>query len=416
MSPAAEPATAGKPEFSPRTILALVAVGLVSFSGLAVLSAYAPELRGGADGQAHALSSSAIGFKGALVMLKAQGTPTVISRAVPKTQADNFPLLILTPTLTGDAVDLKPFAKLANVLIVLPKWGVIPQPLRMGFVDKAGVIEGSEHATALLAGYAPSTVVAHRTGVSRPVLRAGKAIFSEGTYLPLADIDSLQTISGPGWEPVLVDDKGRMVVARSKADDRGVLVLADPDLLNTQGLAKLDTARAGLAIVNTLRSGEGVMFDVTLSGFKRGRGIGRLMLEPPWLSATLCGVAAALLLGLHGLARFGPTRMAGRNIALGIRPLIDNSAGLVRMARKEHELAPAYVALTLALATRAGGGDRTKNAEVNDRWLSELARRHGAASPADLRAEAEAARTRGDLLNIGRKLYGWKLEITRERR
>ena len=274
----------------------------------------------------------------------------------------------------------------------------------------------SDLATALLKGYSKTTEIAHRPAVSRPVLRGGGATFAEGTYLPLGDIDRLQTISGPGWEPALVDEQGHTVLARSKAEGGRVLVLADPDLLNTQGLAKLDTARAGMAILNTLRGGEGVSFDVTLNGFKRGRGIGRLMLEPPWLSATLCGVAAALLLGLHGLARFGPTRDAGRAIALGKRPLVDNSAGLFRMARKEHELAPAYAALTLSLATQAGGGDKAASAEDNERWLSELARRHGAASPAELKAEAQAAKTPADLLNIGRKLYQWKLEITRERR
>src|SRR6185503_6727610 len=45
---AAQPAPAPAPRataFSPRTILALVLVGVVSFSGLAVLAAYAPELR-----------------------------------------------------------------------------------------------------------------------------------------------------------------------------------------------------------------------------------------------------------------------------------------------------------------------------------------------------------------------------------
>jgi hypothetical protein len=412
---AAEAGPARAPAFSPKTILALVIVGLVSFSGLAVLSAYAPELRGGADGQGHALSSSAVGFKGAVVMLKAEDAPTVISRAVPKAQADAIPLLVLTPGLRNSAKDLAPFETQENVLIVLPKWAVSPHPTRLGFVDKAGIAETGGSAAALLKAYATKTEISHRKGVSRPVLRAGGTIFSGGTYLPLGDIDGLQTISGEGWQPALVDDQGRTVLARSKSHT-GVLVLADPDLLNTQGLAKLDNARAGMAIVNTLRGGEGVLFDVTLNGFRRGRGIGRLMLEPPWLSATLCGVAAALLLGLHGLARFGPTRTTGRAIALGKRPLVDNSAGLVRMARKEHELAPAYAALTLSLATRAGGGDRTASAEDNERWLTELSRRHGAASPADLRAEADRARTRDDLLNIGRKLYDWKLEITRERR
>src|SRR6185369_14908385 len=121
MSPAAE---TGPPAFSARTILALVAVGLVSFSGLAVLSAYAPELRGGADGQAHALSASAIGFKGAVVMLKAEDVPTVISRAAPKVQTESAPLLVLTPSLVNDAQDLTPFGKQEHVLIVLPKWAV----------------------------------------------------------------------------------------------------------------------------------------------------------------------------------------------------------------------------------------------------------------------------------------------------
>ena len=419
MSLAPEAGPIRPPAFSARTILALVIVGVVSFSGLAVLSAYAPELRGGADGgqgaQAHALSASAVGFKGAVVMLKAQGVPTVISRAVPRAQPQNVPLLVLTPGAASGAKDLKPFEKLDNILIVLPKWNVAPDPLRLGFVDKLGLAETSGRAAARLGAYAKTTEIAQRRGVSRPVLRAGGTIFATGTYLPLGDIDSLQTIAGDGWQPALVDDQGRIVLARSTSHNN-VLVLADPDLLNTQGLAKLDNARAGMAILNTLRSGEGVQFDVTLNGFKRGRGIGRLLLEPPWLSATLCGVAAALLLGLHSLGRFGPTRVAGRAIALGKRPLVDNSAGLFRMARKEHELAPAYAALTLSLATRAGGGDKAASAEDNERWLSELARRHDAASPADLKAQAQAARTPQDLLNIGRKLYQWKLEITRERR
>src|SRR5207302_834985 len=78
---------------SPRAILALVVVGLVSFSALAVLAAYAPELRGAADPGAHALSSSAIGFRGAIVMLRAEGVPVVISRAVPRSSRGDETLL-----------------------------------------------------------------------------------------------------------------------------------------------------------------------------------------------------------------------------------------------------------------------------------------------------------------------------------
>jgi hypothetical protein len=402
--------------FSPRTILALVAVGLVSFSGLAVLAAYAPELRGATDPGAHALSSSAVGFRGAIIMLKSEAAPVVVSRAVPNRRVANDVLMVLTPTIQTSAKDLQPLVGPTTMLIILPKWLTQPRPLRPGFVDKVGINENHNHATAMLAAYAPRTLVAHRTGVTTASLRGTGVLFQPGTWLPLAPIDGLQTIAGEGWEPMLVDDQGRAVLARSRSHE-SVVVLADPDLLNNQGLAKLDNARAGLAILDALRGGEGLRFDVTLNGYGRGRGIGRLMLEPPWLAATLCGVAAALLMGLHGLARFGPTQARGRAIALGKRALVDNSAGLVRMARREAELAPAYAALTKALVGRiTGGGERTEPGADNDRWLADLSRRVGAADPMALTAQAERTATRDELLAVGRNLYHWRLEITRERR
>jgi hypothetical protein len=401
--------------FAPRTILALVVVGLVSFAGLAVLAAYAPELRGASDPGAHALSSSAVGFKGATVMLEAEGIPVVVSRTAQHGRAGGG-LMVLTPTIETGANDLLPFAGKTSILIVLPKWSAQIKPLHPGFVDKVGISENRNHATQLLAAYAPETRIGHRTGVTKPVLRGTGALFAPGTYLPLAPIDGLQVLGGAGWEPMLVDEHGYAVLARSKTHP-GVMVLSDPDLLNNQGLARIDNARAGLAILDALRGDAGLSFDVTLNGYVRGRGVGRLMLEPPWLAATLCGVAAALLMGLHGLARFGPTLTRGRAIALGKSALVDNSAGLVRMARREAELAPAYAALTKVLVGKAaGGGARANPGQDNERWISDLARRAGAADPAVLAAQAEQAKTRDDLLAVGRNLYQWRLEITRERR
>ena len=135
------------------------------------------------------------------------------------------------------------------------------------------------------------------------------------------------------------------------------------------------------------------------------------MLEPPYLSATLCAVAAALLMGFHALARFGQPRRRGRAFALGARALVDNSADLVRMAKKEHELAPAYAALTQALVARGAGGHTQQEG-----WLDDLAARRGATAPRELAAEAEATKTRDDLLAVAKKLYDWRGEMTRERR
>ncbi|MDB5419640.1 MAG: hypothetical protein JWP50_3059 [Phenylobacterium sp.] len=401
------------PAFSPRTVLALVLVGIVAFSGLAVLGAYAPELRGGLDPGAHALSSSAVGFRGAVVMLRGLDAPVIISRARPRLGQDAAPLIVLTPTIATSAKDLQPFPHEVRKLIILPKWATTPDPRRPTFVRKAGVDPSVARAVAeMLKPYARTTVLERRAGMSRPVLRGGGGPYAGGTYLPLAQIDQLQTLAGDGWRPALADETGRAVLAYSNARP-DVLVLADPDLLNNQGLAKLDNARAGMAIVRTLGDG-GVIFDVTLNGFQRGRSLGRLMLEPPWLAATLCAVAAAILMGLHGLARFGPAKVPGRAIALGSRALVDNAAGLVRMARKEAAFAPRYVELTKLLVKRAVGGSHAAAEAEDDRWLSELAARRGLARPEALVAEAERARTRGDLLALARKLHRWKGEMLRE--
>jgi hypothetical protein len=409
-----QPTGANREAFSPRTVLALILVSVTALAGLGVLAAYAPGLRGASDPGAHALSSSAVGYRGATVMLQAMGAPVVVSRTAPHGER-NDAFTVLTPDLGTGKDDLRPFRAYSNLLIVLPKWLTRPQPARPGYLDKVGPGMSGMQATPLLADIEKSADIWLRRGVSHPVLRGtGEGIFAPGTYLPLGSIDRLQTIAGAGWIPVLEDEKGRAVLARSKAN-AGVYVLADPDLLNNQGLANLDNARAGTAILNALRGDEGVKFDVTLNGFSRGRGIGRTMLEPPWLAATLCGVATAILMGLHALARFGPVQRRSRAFALGKRALVDNSAGLVRMAGREAELAPAYAALTKSLIGQRAGG-RTGGGEDTDHWLAELARLRGAALPGELTAQAGRAQSRDDLLAFGRRLYSWRLEMTRERR
>src|SRR5258705_10536774 len=101
---------------------------------------------------------------------------------------------------------------------------------------------------------------------------------------------------------MLVDEQGHAVLARLRARP-GIVVLADPDLLNNQGVANIDNARAGLAVLNTLRGEAGLTFHATLNGYTPGRGVGRLGLVPPWLAATPCGGAPRRV---YGLSSRGP--------------------------------------------------------------------------------------------------------------
>src|SRR5579864_3807322 len=103
-------AAAGRESFSGRTILTLILVGLVAFAGFFVLAAYAPDLRAGANGGANALSSSAVGYRGAAIMLRAMDTPVQVLRTRPDRRRLTGAGVVLTPQPGVTAAQLRPFA------------------------------------------------------------------------------------------------------------------------------------------------------------------------------------------------------------------------------------------------------------------------------------------------------------------
>jgi hypothetical protein len=406
---------AATPLFSVRTMIWVVLVGVFAFAAMVVLAAYAPDLRTGSDAGAHVLSKSAVGFGGIRELLQELHEPLVISGGPPPRVKAGQGLLIMTPGPAASARDIEALHFGGVRLVVLPKWIAGPDPVNPEWAMRIGVLP-EDLAAAPLGGGHGKTTLQRRAGVSRPVLKAGEGFgFPAGEAIPLGRIDQLQTLSGPGWDPVLTDEQGHAVLAVAKQG--GIAVLSDPDLLNTQGVADLTTARAAVEIIDRLRSSGPVDFDVTLNGFGRGRSLLKLAFSPPLLGATLCLFAAALMMGLHAVIRFGPPERPPPVLALGKRALADNSAALVRMAKREPRMAPAYAALTREAAARAVGAPRDLGAAQLDALLDRLGRTNGASFAfSALAAEAEGARTNTDLMEVARRLHRWRGEMTRDRR
>ena len=402
--------------FSPRTMVWVVLVGVFAFSAFVVLSAYAPDLRSGAgDGGAHALSRSAVGYAGVVELLKGADRRVVVSRGTPPVTAEGSGLLVLTPDPDTGPNDIDGLRFNGVKLIVLPKWNATQSPVRPGWVEREGILPAGLALHAL--GKGPwKAELQRRKGVSRPVLKAGEAAgFPTGEILSPGPIDSLQTVSGAGWDPIVTDEQGRAVVAVARQGQAAVL--SDPDLLNTQGIADQNTARAGVEILDRLRGKGPVVFDVTLNGFGRGRSLLKLAFQPPLLGATLCLLAAALMMGLHAVARFGPAERPPPVLALGKRALADNSAALVRMARREPRMGSAYAALTRDIAARAVGAPRDLDEAQLDALLDRLGAAHGLEFRfSTLAAEAANARTNAELIGAAQRLYQWRGEMTRDHR
>ena len=189
--------------------------------------------------------------------------------------------------------------------------------------------------------------------------------------------DAFQTLTAKDWTPLLTDETGAVVLAQMRSTQ--IYVLSDPDLLNTQGLANLDTLTSAVSIVRTLRPGEAaVIFDVTLNGYKIDRSALKLMFDPPFLAVTLCIAAAMALAGLQALFRFGAVRRAGRAFALGKEALTDNSAQLIRLAKREAKMAPRYAVLTRNAAAKAVGAPRDLTGDALTQFLDRLASQRGA--------------------------------------
>ncbi|MBA4011591.1 MAG: hypothetical protein C0481_06965 [Phenylobacterium sp.] len=397
--------------FSPMVMLVLVLVGCVSLAGLGLLAAYEPELRSGDNGQGHALSRSAVGFAAVARLLEESGTPVVMRRGALSATAGEG-LLVLTPALGTSPTRLSDIEHAGPVLVVLPKWVTIPHPARRSWVRAVG-----EAPDVAVLKVLPEPWRQGLTLQRRPGSASVRLARPDGRPVGVQPrIENLATLSGPGWIPVVVDDAGRGVLVMNQKT--GVYVLADPDFLDTAGMKTLAGARAAIELLSVIRAqGVPVVFDLTLHGFERSLNPLRLMLEPPLLGATLCLLAALILVGVQAAVRFGPAQGQARAVALGKRALADNTAGLVRMARREHRMAAPYAEMVRAEAARAVGAPRGLEGDELDAVLDRLGAASGASHRiSNLIERARAARTKADLMEVARDLYRWRLEMMRERR
>ena len=391
----------GDSGFRRGAVLLIIIVGIAAFAAMLVLGAYAPELRSGKNGGAHALSNAATGYSGLVRLAEATGRNAQILRH--DYLHDSEDLVVLTPEAAAtDLSDVMTARATKVTLVVLPKWNSQRDPKKPAWVRVSGLVSPREPegvlapqwklkvSRARTMGEALVTVPAHAPGAMR---------------FPASPVS--QFIAGEGLEPIVTDDGGRIVLG--KVPNAPWYVLADPDLINNHGIADQRRAEAALSLLDFLNStdAEAVYFDVTLNGLGSSKSPLKLMFDPPFLGVTLAIAAALLLAGLQALARFGVPLKPQRAIAFGKAALVDNSAALVRKAGREARLGGRYAEM---IGERVAGLLRlppTMPAEKVKQRLDAL--------PADrnfstLAADAASAGTPDGVLAAARALHQWQQE------
>jgi hypothetical protein len=391
--------------FTARVVIWLVLIGTIAFIGSLIVGAFGDDWDKGDDGQAHALSRSAIGFAGVVDLLRKTGTEVEISRTEYPDESEGG-ILIMTPPAFASPDNLDEIAFDGQVLVVLGKW--TSSPTGRGWVRGRGVMDPAESLRPINDDKTKAVMSVSEGTAPRTLLLAdGKPFAVTGP------IDGLRTLTGGGWIPVVKDSRGGIVLGRKGEN----WVLSDPDFLNTQGVTDLKTASAGLRMINLLRwEDEPVIFDVFLNGLKSRLNLLQLALKPPFLGVTLALFLGAVLLALQAAGRFGPPVERGRSIALGKRALADNTAGLIRLARREHRMAERYALYVRTAAARAVGAPHGLDEAELEGLLDRMSAQQGLEPFTKMRREAAEAKDLSAALSVAGRLYSWRLEMTRERR
>jgi hypothetical protein len=388
--------------FRLRTVILLLAVGIIGFVALLLGNAYEAPADSTNGSSAHALSNGATGYTGIVRLARAMGKDTRVIRDPSQLAANG--LLILTPPLGSTPLgDVLLRRDDLPTLVVLPKWLTLPQrPAgRPGWVMRLGLIDKKEPEGVL----APDRkfTVSRQTSGGRPLRSAGWMTEDFEFEAPRP----LQTISGADLKPLLTDDQGNIVLG--EVGNKSLYVLADPDILSNMGMRKESQARAALALLDTLNQDgdRDFDFDVTAAGLGKAKNPLRLAFDPPFLAMTLAIVAAMLLAGWQAFARFGRAVHRERAIAFGKTALVDNAAALIRKAGRQARLGGRYVEAIRERAIVAFGVPSRLRGPAIDAYLDKIS---GRSRFTDLAQAVDDAGDKASLVAAARALHDWQKE------
>lgn len=343
-------------------------------------------------------------------------TPLVVISPHPQWVADDETRRI--PALQAEAR-----RRGAPWIFVLPKWGTAPSEENEGWVGQmqrhsAGDVESvlaaidDPHLSTLL-------VVQQAAGIERRT-QTCQAQWDRTRRLEI-DVAPAQLLRHTAAIEPLVDCPGGVLVGRRRigADGPETIVIADPDILNNQGLARADHARLIELLLTDWLHADGIVIDETVHGYERQAGLLYELFRFPLVLALLQSVLLVGIVLWAGMSRFGkPLPLAAGIEAEGKEVLIDNTAKLLAYGGHSSDSLMHYFQQTVrAVAAHYFLPVDLPEAETFSR-LQKIAR--GRNLDLDLTATRhriqQVTSTGADerAVRIARHLYLWRRNMTRD--
>ncbi|WP_018146538.1 DUF4350 domain-containing protein [Henriciella marina] len=390
--------------FTGRMATVLIIVALLSLGAVLALMAWSPDLVSRDKAGSTPYSRSSTGYAGLVDMLEARGDDVSISRLSQSLEIGGRRLLIATLSINGR--DIEPDEISGPALIILPKWTYRENPAKRSWEIDADLASAERAMIHLREFDEDGEIVRRKT--------PGALETPFGRFRPDFE-DEMQLIETDLLEPVISARGGALL---AKVPGREIYILSDPDLLNNFGLARLENAKTGLGLIDEVGGGgtRPIVFDATVHGFERSTNLLKILLDIPYLGATLIALATMFLIGWAAAIRFGAPERETRAILAGKRALADNSAGLIAMAKRERRMAPGYLSLSRRALSRELGLPRTLSEDEYIALLDRMAKQNGMeTSFTELQSGlSSSASSRDDLTNKARALWRWRKEMTHE--
>ncbi|WP_323799097.1 DUF4350 domain-containing protein [Parasphingorhabdus sp.] len=416
--------------FQRTTMMIMFALGFAAFVALLYGLGMGDPLASGKNGEAHGASNSIVGYKALANLLEKTGVPVQYSRS--PAGMDNAGLLVLTPGPFTPAADIDAVvqqrAYVGPTMIILPKWQVAKdRKLKKGWMMR-GDPWGAEPVTDMLNDVAEAKISVDDQARGRTPMASAVGGSVETPEHPVTiKGDFVRTIvRGPSQGALVayLDDGGvypqldSLEKSHFTDDDEidedfyPVVIVADADLLNNAGMADKQTARHALALVKaaSAASDGGVTFDLTFNGLGSSENLLTLAFAPPFLSATICLITAALAAAWMAFNRFGPPVIEQRSINFGKSALVNNSAAFINRMQRAYLVTDPYADMLRSQSAEAIGISPTAGEREIHQKLDALGESDGNRFSA-LYEQLVRARKPQDIADGAAALHAWKKEM-----
>ena len=412
--------------FSRRALAWIVATVATSFVATALLGVYGADLERRPNPGANTFSHSALGHRALAELLRSTGLG-VVSRQSPAGGGAGLrrPLVVAEPELDEVRRQLPTLLaesrnRGAPLVLVLPKWRAggnrEDKPEWLASVDLLPPAEVQQAVQALDDSRLREVQLRRyreADGCSAPW---GDGAASVALQVEVARV---QLLLPSGVLDPVVGCAGGFLVARRPGTDREppIYIVADPDLLNNQGLGRGENATVVVRLLTEVLKATGVVFDERIHGFNRTPG---LLAEALRFPMSLGVLQSLVLLGIvlwAGMGRFGKPLPAPAGLAAGKEVLIDNTAkllaggghaadSLARYFRQTTRVVAAHYFLPPDLpdGERLMRLQRITNARGSKLSLVDL--------EASIRRLPESRRGGEPAEKIARRLHQWRVEMT----